>query len=100
MEILIALVIVAILLLFKGLFKNRPRRTITGKAYVTDGDGIRVSGYDVRFSGLDAPEWDQLAKHHHGYWFNHGKRVKSALIRRSAANMFESRSRDTTSMAA
>ena len=56
-----------------------PTLTITGKAYVTDGDGIRVA-QDVRIAGLDAPEWDQKAKHRDGYWFNHGKRVKSALI--------------------
>lgn len=56
------------------------RATITGKAYVTDGDGITVSGYAIRLTGLDAPEWGQVAKHQHGYWFNHGKRVKSALI--------------------
>ncbi len=57
-----------------------PNRTITGKAYVTDGDGIRVARHEVRLAGLDAPEWDQKAKHRDGYWFNHGKRVKSALI--------------------
>ena len=57
-----------------------PARTITGKAYVTDGDGIRVAGQEVRLAGLDAPEWDQKARHRDGYWFNHGKRVKSALI--------------------
>ena len=55
--------------------------TITGKAYVTDGDGIRVSGQEVRIAGLDAPEWNQPAKHREGYWFAHGRRVKSALIR-------------------
>lgn len=75
---------------FKRLGGRRRRRrvpwpvilggTITGKAYVTDGDGITVSGYTIRLTGLDAPEWRQLAKHQHGYWFNHGKRVKSALI--------------------
>ena len=54
---------------------------IAGKAWVTDGDGLRVSGCTVRFAGLDAPEWDQWAKHRDGYWFKHGKRVKSALIR-------------------
>lgn len=37
-----------------------PTLTITGKAYVTDGDGIRVA-QDVRIAGLDAPEWDQKA---------------------------------------
>ena len=55
-------------------------RRMTGKAYVTDGDGIRVAGQEVRLAGLDAPEHDQKAKHQGGYWFNHGKRVKSALI--------------------
>ena len=57
-------------------------RTITGKAYVTDGDGIRVARQEVRLAGLDAPEWDQKAKHRDGYWFNHGKHVKSALIQK------------------
>ena len=57
-----------------------PTHTITGRAYVTDGDGIRVARQEVRLAGLDAPEWDQMAKHGDGYWFNHGKRVKSALI--------------------
>ena len=67
--------------LFKGSFGDpRPGSTITGKAYVTDGDGIRVSGYTIRFTGLDAPEWGQVAKHQHGYWFDHGRRVKIALI--------------------
>ena len=60
---------------------REPPRTITGKAYVTDGDGIRVARQEVRLAGLDAPEWDQKARHWDGYWFNHGKRVKSALIR-------------------
>ena len=47
---------------------------------MTDGDGIRVARQEVRIAGLDAPEWDQKAKHRDGYWFSHGKRVKSALI--------------------
>ncbi|MCY4319521.1 MAG: thermonuclease family protein, partial [Alphaproteobacteria bacterium] len=61
-----------------------PAREITGKAYVTDGDGIRVARQEVRLAGLDAPEYDQKAKHRAGYWFNHGKRVKSALIQEIA----------------
>lgn len=81
MEFLAVLAIAAIFFLLKGLFKKRPGGTITGKAYVIDGDGIRVSGYNIRLAGLDAPEWDQWAQHRHGYWFKHGKRVKSALIR-------------------
>ena len=59
-----------------------PAQEITGKAWVTDGDGIRVAGYEVRFAGLDAPEWDQKAKHRDGHWFNHGKRVKNALVQK------------------
>ncbi len=55
---------------------------IVGKAYVTDGDGIRISRREIRFAGLDAPEWDQWAKHGDGYWFKHGRRVKSELIRK------------------
>ncbi len=66
--------------------RRSPRRqrrtgTLSGKAYVTDGDGLRVSGQEVRFAGLDAPEFDQMAKHRDGYWFKHGERVKNALIR-------------------
>ncbi len=104
MEVIAIAALVAIVLLSKTLFRRRPRRrrpsrgnarvpwprresgrrsprTIAGKAYVTDGDGIRVSRQEIRFAGIDAPEWDQPAKHRDGYWFAHGKRVKSALIR-------------------
>ena len=56
--------------------------TIAGKAFVTDGDGLRVQGHTIRIAGVDAPEHDQAAKHRDGYWFPHGKRVKSALIRK------------------
>ena len=53
---------------------------ITGKAYVTDGDGLRVSRQTIRIAGIDAPEHDQPATHRDGYKIEHGKRVKSALI--------------------
>ena len=91
-EPLIALIVIAAgYFLLRELTRKRPRKrrrpgrqrltgTFTGKAYVTDGDGIRVSGQEVRFAGLDAPEFDQRAKHQDGYWFKHGKRVKSTLI--------------------
>ena len=93
---IIAVVLALLLLLFRrrrriGSRARRPARQrvrtgrvdrrLAGKAYVTDGDGIRVSGQEVRFAGLDAPEWNQPAKHRDGHWFAHGKRVKSALIR-------------------
>ena len=59
----------------------RPGRTISGRAFVTDGDGLRVRGHTIRIAGVDAPEHDQAAKHRDGYWFPHGKRVKGELIR-------------------
>lgn len=107
MEVIAVAALAAVLFLARGALRRRPRRrrggrfsggnvrvsrprrgfgrrtagTISGKAYVTDGDGIRVSGQEIRLAGLDAPEWDQPARHRDGYWFAHGKRVKSALIR-------------------
>ena len=86
MELLLILALPAGYLVLRRLLRGRarrdhPGRTISGTAYVTDGDGLRVLGYTVRIAGVDAPEWDQKAKHRDGYWFNHGKRVKSALIR-------------------
>ena len=62
--------------------RKRPGDMIKGWARVTDGDGIKVRGYRVRLAGLDAPEWNQPAKHRWGFWFNHGKRVKRALKRK------------------
>ncbi len=79
---LLALLAVAVIvfLLLRGRRRSRRGRTISGKAYVTDGDGLRVSGREIRLAGLDAPEFDQRAMHRDGYWFNQGKRIKSALI--------------------
>ena len=54
---------------------------LAGKAYVIDGDTIRVSGKVIRIAGIDAPESDQVAKNGDGRWFGHGKRVKSSLIK-------------------
>ena len=67
--------------LLRGVRGRRPGDTISGKAWVTDGDGLRVRGHTIRIAGVDAPEHDQAAKHRDGYWFAHGKRVKSELIR-------------------
>ncbi len=76
---------IAVLVAFYWIGKRRRRKrrgdTIKGWARVTDGDGIKVRGYNVRLAGLDAPEWNQPAKNRFGFWFNHGKRVKRALQR-------------------
>ena len=73
-------------LLRRGVRDRRPARAISGKAFVTDGDGLRVRGHTIRIAGVDAPEHDQAAKHRDGYWFAHGKRVKSELIREIGGN--------------
>jgi len=89
MELVVLLLISVVGLCFvlQNMFRRCPHprhhaNTLAGKAYVTDGDGIRIAGQDVRFAGLDAPEFDQVAKHPDGYWFGHGKRVKNALVRK------------------
>ena len=58
-----------------------PFRTITGRAHVTDGGGMRVAGQEVRLAGLDPPERDRKAEHPDGHRSGHGRRVKGALIR-------------------
>ena len=74
-------ILIAFYLIGKRVRRKRPGDTIKGWARVTDADGIKVRGYTVRLAGLDAPEWNQPAKHRFGFWFNHGKRVKRALKR-------------------
>ncbi|HUI96179.1 MAG TPA: thermonuclease family protein [Xanthobacteraceae bacterium] len=32
---------------------------IIGRAFVVDGDSLRVAGVSIRLEGIDAPEWDQ-----------------------------------------
>ncbi len=90
---LIALAIVAAVLLYLAgrLPRKRPGDLIKGWAKVTDGDGVKVKGYTVRLAGLDAPEWNQKAKHRFGFWFNHGKRVKRALARELAGRRVQVR---------
>ena len=73
--------LVAFYLIAKRARRKRPGDTISGWARVTDGDGLKVAGYKVRLAGLDAPEWNQPAKHRWGFRFNHGKRVRRALER-------------------
>ena len=86
MELLLILAVPAGYLVLRRLLRRPARsvgvgRTISGRAFVTDGDGLRVKGHTIRIAGVDAPEHDQAAQHRDGYWFPHGKRVKSELIR-------------------
>jgi endonuclease YncB( thermonuclease family) len=47
------------------------RRHVTGAAYVTDGDTIKIKKTQIRLFGIDAPELNHP----------HGRRAKSALIK-------------------
>lgn len=60
----------------------RPKKgkTISGKAYVTDADDIKVNGIKIRLHGIDAPEYRQLAKRK-GTWYDQGKWSKIELIK-------------------
>ena len=92
MELLLLIVaLIAFYLIAKRVRRMRPGDTIAGRAYVTDADGLKVRGYTVRLAALDAPEWDQPAKHRYGFWFNHGKRVKGVLIREIGGRRVEVR---------
>lgn len=46
-------------------------RQIEGKAYIIDGDSLRINGVEVRLFGVDAPEY------HHPY----GQKAKWALLK-------------------
>ncbi|MDE0410797.1 MAG: thermonuclease family protein [Gammaproteobacteria bacterium] len=72
----------AVVQAFKGWTLERIPQKILGTAFVTDGDGLEVKGHVIRMAGLDAPEHDQPAQRSNGQWFNHGRQVKSALIRK------------------
>ena len=62
--------------------RRRPR-VLEGEAVVKDADGLEVQGTKVRFAGLDAPEFNQVAKiREDGAWINHGLLVKNALAER------------------
>src|SRR5215831_3877299 len=32
---------------------------IVGRAWIVDGDTVRIGGVSIRLEGIDAPEWDQ-----------------------------------------
>ncbi len=51
------------------------RLEIAGKAFVIDGDTIKVSGERVRIAGIDAPELGQLARYPYRNWYDQGESV-------------------------
>lgn len=80
--LLVSATLVAIPWGVKRLRRRRPR-VLQGEAVVTDADGLEVQGTEVRFAGLDAPEFNQIAKiREDDDWINHGLMVKKALAER------------------
>ncbi|MCY4547659.1 MAG: thermonuclease family protein [Defluviicoccus sp.] len=65
----------------RALPAERAGDTILGRAFVTDGGGVRVAGREIRIAGLDAAEPDREATRRDGDRFGHGKQARSALIR-------------------
>lgn len=58
------------------------RAALAGKAWVIDGDSIRVGGKEIRLAGLDAPEYDQKVVNYSREVLPFGQMVKSELIRK------------------
>ena len=63
-------------------------RTVAGKAFVTDGDGLRITDaagrrHEIRIAGIDAAEHGQKAQSARtGDWFNEGWWVKKKLVKK------------------
>ena len=55
-------------------------KSVTGKAYVTDGDTIRISGERIRLEGIDAPERNQRCRDASGKSYGCGL-VSTAALR-------------------
>jgi endonuclease YncB( thermonuclease family) len=54
------LMILALLAGAAALFRDRIGTPLAGPATAIDGDSLRIAGEEVRLSGLDAPEFDQI----------------------------------------
>jgi len=52
---------------------------ITGRAYVVDGDTLRIAGTEIRLEGIDAPEIGQMCADAPGRTFDCGRMVRRRL---------------------
>lgn len=59
--------------------KDWDRETITGRAFIIDGDTLKINDVKVRLVGVDAPEISQKCKIH-GHIENCGEIVKLRLV--------------------
>lgn len=59
--------------------KDWDRPTYTGRAFIIDGDTLKINGIKIRLVGVDAPEISQKCKTH-GHIENCGEIVKLRLV--------------------
>lgn len=59
--------------------KDWDRETYTGRAFIIDGDTLKINGTKIRLVGVDAPEISQKCKTH-GHVENCGEIVKLRLV--------------------
>ncbi len=55
------------------------RGPIVGRAWVVDGDSIRIARVSIRLEGIDAPEWDQTCVDPQGRTWRCGRAASHAL---------------------
>ena len=74
-------------------FTGQAAETISGAAYVIDGDTIRISGAHIRLSGIDAPEREQSCMRGAAQW-RCGEAAKESLVRFIAGRALQCSPRD------
>lgn len=55
------------------------RAPIVGRAWIVDGDSIRIAGTSIRLEGIDAPEWDQTCADSNGRTWRCGQAATREL---------------------
>jgi endonuclease YncB( thermonuclease family) len=80
-QLLVTIVLAACLIGFYAYYHRNaePHPTITGKAWVIDGDTIEISGTRIRLESIDAPEWEQTCTDPKGKTWPCGRLAMSEL---------------------
>lgn len=66
--------------------KDWDRETFTGRAFIIDGDTLKINGTKIRLIGVDAPEISQKCKTH-GHVENCGEIVKLRLVQATSSEI-------------
>ena len=64
----------------KLLAKSEDIDFIQGKAYIIDGDSIKIKNHEIRLKDIDAPEFFQNCKNSYNKEYSCGKKSKEFLI--------------------